>query len=502
MMTRRSLHKPEGFADLGLSEDTLAALADMGFETPSPIQQRAIPVLLDGKDLIGQARTGTGKTAAFGLPILERMDAKSKAVQALVLCPTRELASQVASEMERMAKYLDVEVLPVYGGSDMDKQVRVLRKGVQVVVGTPGRVMDHMRRGNLHAGGLDFLVLDEADRMLDMGFIEDIEWILTQVPPRGKRQMMLFSATMPSEIMDIAQRFMMDPTHTSVSSDELTVPEVEQVYHSVGRRNKLWALSRIIEYEKPNRMIVFCATKRMVDLLTERLQRHGYPSEAIHGDMTQGRRERMLKMFKGGEVNILVATDVAARGLDINDVTHVVNYDLPEEPEVYVHRIGRTARMGAKGKAITFISKGDKQQLRLVQQMAGTNITLSPVPGEEELEEGEAVDVQGEKKGPATRPRERVRKVVDWEHIADRYGNVHLQMDVGKKDGATMPSVHGFVREIARVPEYAVGNVRVMDDHSLFDLPKDEVEGFLQRVKGKKWQGRGVDVDVIEQDSD
>ncbi len=495
-MARRTLEQPQGFAELGLTQATLDALADMGFVDPSPIQQRAIPLLLEGKDLVGQARTGTGKTAAFGLPILERIDPKNRAVQALVLCPTRELASQVATEVERMAKNLDLEVLPVYGGSDMDKQVQKLRKGVQFVVGTPGRVMDHMRRGNLHVGGLDFLVLDEADRMLDMGFIEDIEWILTQIPPRGKRQMMLFSATMPSEIMDIAQRFMLEPQNVSVSADELTVPEVEQVYHSVGRRNKLWALSRIIEYEKPTRMIVFCATKRMVDLLTQRLQDHRYAAEAIHGDMTQGRRERMLKMFKGGEVHILVATDVAARGLDINDVSHVVNYDLPDEPEVYVHRIGRTARMGRKGKAITFISKGDKQQLRLVQQVVGREISLSPVPGED-AEGDEEPDLGAEKqKGP----RDRVRKVVDWEHIADRYGNVHLQMDVGKKDGGSMVSVHSFVRETAGVPEYAVGNVRVLEDHCLFDLAKDEVPQFLNRVKKRKWKGRPVDVEVLSQE--
>jgi ATP-dependent RNA helicase DeaD len=498
MMTRRSLQKPEGFAVLGLGEATLAALADMGFEKPSPIQERTIPLLLEGKDLIGQARTGTGKTAAFGLPILERMDAKSKALQAMVLCPTRELASQVASELERMSKYMDVGVLPVYGGADMDKQVKALRGGVQIVVGTPGRVMDHMRRGNLHAGGLDFLVLDEADRMLDMGFIEDIEWILTQIPPRGRRQMMLFSATMPQEVMDIAQRFMMEPQTVAVSTDQLTVPQVEQVYHSVGRRNKLWALSRILEYEQPTRMIVFCATKRMVDILTEQLKRHNYPSEAIHGDMTQSRRERMLKHFKEGDVHILVATDVAARGLDINDVTHVVNYDLPEEPEVYIHRIGRTARMGRKGKAITFISKGDKSQLRLVQQVVGSEITLSPVPGEEAGEEEAPAQVP--RKGRGGPKKDKIRKVVDWEHIADRYGNVHLQIDVGKKDGGSMVSVHKFVREIARVPEYAVGHVRVLEDHSLFDLPKEEVEAFLRNVKGRKWKGRPVEVDVIEQE--
>jgi ATP-dependent RNA helicase DeaD len=284
----------------------------------------------------------------------------------------------------------------------------------------------------------------------------------------------------------------------AVSTDQLTVPQVEQVYHSVGRRNKLWALSRILEYEQPTRMIVFCATKRMVDILTEQLKRHNYPSEAIHGDMTQSRRERMLKHFKEGDVHILVATDVAARGLDINDVTHVVNYDLPEEPEVYIHRIGRTARMGRKGKAITFISKGDKSQLRLVQQVVGSEITLSPVPGEEAGEEEAPAQVP--RKGRGGPKKDKIRKVVDWEHIADRYGNVHLQIDVGKKDGGSMVSVHKFVREIARVPEYAVGHVRVLEDHSLFDLPKEEVEAFLRNVKGRKWKGRPVEVDVIEQE--
>jgi ATP-dependent RNA helicase DeaD len=482
----------EPFARLGLGEPTLRALKEMGFERPTPIQERAIPVVLAGRDLIGQARTGTGKTAAFSLPMIERIDDKSKALQGLVLCPTRELALQVATETERMGRFRGLEVLAVYGGADMEKQAKALRRGVQLIVGTPGRVMDHMRRGNLHVGGLDFLVLDEADRMLDMGFIEDIEWILTHAPPKGKRQMLLFSATMPTEVLDISQRFMANPVNVTVSTDELTVPEVEQVYYSVGRKNKLWALSRIIEHEKPTRMLVFCATKRMVDMLTERLNKVGYRADAIHGDLSQARREMMIERFKSGEIQILVATDVAARGLDITDVSHVVNYDLPEEPEVYVHRIGRTGRAGRSGKAVTFISRGDKRQLELVERVAGTKIALSQVPGEEELEDEEAQ--------AGNKPRDRVRKVVDWEHIADRYGNVHMRIDVGKKDGVSMVQLHRFVQEQARVPDYAVGNIRVQEDHSLFDLPLDAAPEFLRRAQSIKWKGRPVDVEVVPQD--
>lgn len=480
-----------GFAALGLKGARLDALDEMGFETPTPIQERAIPVLLEGEDLIGQARTGTGKTAAFGLPILENIDGEEPAMQALILCPTRELAIQVAHEIERMGAKQDISVLAVYGGADMTTQVRAVEQGVHIVAGTPGRVMDHMRRGTMSLHGLKHLVLDEADRMLDMGFIEDIDWILAHSPPRGKRQMALFSATMPHEIMDIAERYMRKPKSVIISADDLTVPDIEQVCYSVGRRNKLWALSRIIEYEKPNLMLVFCATKRMVDILTERLNGHGYGAEAIHGDLSQARRENVLEKFKAGKIHILVATDVAARGLDIDDITHVVNYDLPEEPEVYVHRVGRTGRAGREGKAITFISKGDKAQLAQVERFAGTKILFAEVPGEEDLEDEDSG------KG---RKRDRVRKVIDWEHVADRYGNVHMEIDVGRKEGATMGQIHSFVRTVVRVPEYAVGAIKIEEDYSRFDIPKEEAPFFLSKINQFRFNGRKVAARYVTQE--
>ncbi|MBW3583978.1 MAG: DEAD/DEAH box helicase [Euryarchaeota archaeon] len=478
------------FEELGLSETSLKALESMGYVHPTPIQAQAIPIVLEGKDLIGQARTGTGKTAAFGLPIIEKVDPKDRSLQALVLCPTRELAVQVAKEMDRMSAGRDVEVLAVYGGAKMESQTASLRKGVQVVVGTPGRVMDHMRRNNLSVAGLRFIVLDEADRMLDMGFIEDITWICGHAPPKGSRQMLLFSATLPLEVVDIADQFMVKPTKIQTLAEQLTVPDIEQVYYSVGRKNKIWALARIIEHEKPKLMLVFCATKRMVDRLTETLNRYEYGAEAIHGDLSQQRRERVLEKFRQGKINILVATDVAARGLDIEDITHVVNYDLPEEPEVYVHRIGRTGRAGRKGKAISFIAKGDKHQLEIIERLAGTDIPLSEVPGEEEADADEQ----------PKRGREKVRKVLDWDHIADRYGNVLFEMDIGRNEGANMVKVHRLIQKVSDIPEHMIADIEVTDDRTRFRVPKEYAHRLQQTLEREKWEGRRMKVDFIPEE--
>ncbi|HLO03321.1 MAG TPA: DEAD/DEAH box helicase [Symbiobacteriaceae bacterium] len=366
------------FRDLGLSENVLKALDDMGFEEPSPIQERAIPLLLQGKDVIGQAQTGTGKTAAFGVPIVDRVDTKLRKVQALVLCPTRELAVQVAEEITKIGKYARIKTIAIYGGQSIERQIRSLRIGVDVVIGTPGRMIDHLNRGTIDLTSVKMLILDEADEMLDMGFVDDIETILKTVP--SERQSLLFSATMPPEIKRLALRYMNEPEHVTVMASQLTVPQIEQVFYEVRPSFKTDALCRVLDMEDVERGICFCRTKKGVDELVETLQARGFLAEGIHGDMNQAQRNRVMARFKEGGVELLVATDVAARGLDISDVTHVFNFDIPQDPESYVHRIGRTGRAGRTGTAMTFVTAREYPQLRLIERITKTRVTRRPVP--------------------------------------------------------------------------------------------------------------------------
>ena len=327
-MTVESL---QSFGNHQLSEQVLQALSEMGFEEPSPIQKEAIPLALEGHDLIGQAQTGTGKTAAFGIPITETVNPKFLAIQALIVTPTRELAIQVAEEIAKIGKYRHVKLLPIYGGQPIDRQIRALRMGYQVVVGTPGRLLDHLNRGTLRLQHVKMVVLDEADEMLDMGFIKDIESLLKEVPTEN-RQMMLFSATMPPGIRKLAQTYMKNPRSVSVSRDELTVPQIEQVFYETSESIKVDALCRIIDNEDIGQGIIFCRTKRGVDELVVALEARGYFADALHGDLDQQHRDRVMKRFRDGKSELLVATDVAARGLDINNVTHVINFDIPQDP--------------------------------------------------------------------------------------------------------------------------------------------------------------------------
>lgn len=373
------------FRDLGLSENVLKALDDMGFEEPSPIQERAIPLLLQGKDVIGQAQTGTGKTAAFGVPIVDRVDTKLRKVQALVLCPTRELAVQVAEEITKIGKYARAKTIAIYGGQSIDRQIRSLRFGVDVVIGTPGRIIDHLNRGTLDLSAVKMLVLDEADEMLDMGFVDDIESILKSLPT--ERQSLLFSATMPPEIKRLALRYMNEPEHVSVVPSQLTVPQIEQFFYEVRPSFKTDALCRVLDMEDVERGICFCRTKKGVDELVETLQARGYLAEGIHGDMNQAQRNRVMARFKEGGVDLLVATDVAARGLDISDVTHVFNFDIPQDPESYVHRIGRTGRAGRAGTAMTFVTAREYPQLRLIERVTKTRVQRRPVPSVSDVAE-------------------------------------------------------------------------------------------------------------------
>ena len=351
----------------------------MGFEEPTPIQVSAIPLILAGNDVTGQAKTGTGKTAAFGIPALERLDPRDRQTQVIVLSPTRELAIQTAEEIALLAAHMThTTVLPIYGGQPIERQLRSLKTGVQIVVGTPGRVLDHLRRRTLSLSRVKMVVLDEADQMLDMGFLPDIETILKQTP--HERQTVLFSATMPKPILAISKRFQKNPEFVEIPHKELTVPEVEQRYIDVHSRDKFDVLCRLLDQMDPKLVLVFCNTKRRVDQLTKRLKTLGYSVGEIHGDLKQSQRDRVMAQFRKGEIDLLVATDVAARGIDVDDIDLVVNLDVPQVAEYYVHRIGRTARAGRSGRAITFVGPEDVYKMREIQHLANITISRIPIP--------------------------------------------------------------------------------------------------------------------------
>ena len=366
------------FTELGLSQELLKAVEDLGFEEPSPIQVLAIPALLTGKDAVGQAQTGTGKTAAFGLALMEKK-ASGKSVPALVLCPTRELAIQVSEELSKLAVHKrGVSVLPIYGGQPIERQLRALAKGAQVVVGTPGRVIDHLQRGTLRLNEARIVVLDEADEMLDMGFREDIELILEQSPTDCQR--VLFSATMPQPIRELSKRFLREPEMLTIAHKMLTVPAIEQVYYEVRPYQKMDALCRVLDSQGFRKALVFCATKRSVDEITVHLQQRGYQADGLHGDMNQTQRDRVMSRFRTDGIEILVATDVAARGIDVDDVDAVINYDIPHDVEGYVHRIGRTGRAGREGKAFTFVTVREQYKIREIIRYTKARIQPGQLP--------------------------------------------------------------------------------------------------------------------------
>lgn len=374
------------FKDLNLSNEVQHAIADMGFEEATPIQSQSIPPILEGNDLIGQAQTGTGKTCAFGIPAIEMIQPQIDTIQVLVLCPTRELAIQSSEELRNVLKYKDgIRILPVYGGQPIDRQILALKKRPQIIIGTPGRVMDHMRRRTIKLENLKMIVLDEADEMLNMGFREDIDTILEKVPE--DRQTILFSATMPKEILDITRKYQKDPVHIKVAHKQLTVPSIEQYYLEVKESAKLEVLSRLIDTNDIKLSLVFCNTKKRVDDLTSSLQSRGFSAEALHGDMRQEHRDKVMSQFRKGNFDILIATDVAARGIDVDDVEAVFNYDIPSDEEYYVHRIGRTGRAGRTGKAFTFISGREIYKLRDIQRYTKSTVSLIKPPTINDVEE-------------------------------------------------------------------------------------------------------------------
>lgn len=378
-----------------VDERIIRAVKEMGFEQFSPIQEMAIPVMLTGKDIIGQAQTGTGKTAAFGIPLLQVIDPDNDKLQGLVLCPTRELAIQAAEEIRKFAKYMSgIRVLPVYGGQDILKQIRSLKGNVQIVVGTPGRVMDHMRRHTIKLDDLKTVVLDEADEMLNMGFREDMETILAQIP--GEHQTVLFSATMPKAILDITGQFQKDAELIKTIQKELTVPAIKQYYYEVRRDNKKEVVCRLLDYYNPKRTLIFTNTKRMVEELAEELKGRGYFAEGLHGDLSQAVRDRVMSSFRSGTSDILIATDVAARGIDVDDVEAVINYDVPQDIEYYVHRIGRTGRAGRTGRSFTLVVGKEIYKIRDIERVCKTAMTARTVPSAADITQAKSGKVLAE----------------------------------------------------------------------------------------------------------
>lgn len=375
------------FSDLNISDSTQLSLERMGFEEATPIQEETIPLAQQGKDVIGQAQTGTGKTTAFGVPIIEKIDTQNPDIQALIIAPTRELAIQVSEEIYRIGYGKRARILSVYGGQEIGRQIRALRNRPQIVVGTPGRILDHIKRGTMKLHGVQTLVLDEADEMLNMGFIEDINAILENVP--SERQTLLFSATMPGPIRKIADNYMKTPTEVRIKAKEMTVENIEQFFVKAQEREKFDALTRLLNVHTPELAIVFGRTKRRVDEVAQALNLRGYLAEGIHGDLTQAKRLSVLRQFKEGKIDVLVATDVAARGLDISGVTHVYNFDIPQDPESYVHRIGRTGRAGKSGVAVTFVTPREMGYLRTVEDTTKKRMTPLRPPSEDEALAGQ-----------------------------------------------------------------------------------------------------------------
>ncbi len=372
------------FDESGIHPDILRAVHEMGFEVMTPIQEQSVPVLLEGKDIIGQAQTGTGKTAAFAIPMIQKINPEIKRPQGIILCPTRELAMQAAEEIRRLSKYMyGVKVLPVYGGQDIGKQIRALSQGVQIIVGTPGRVMDHLRRHTIKTAEVKMIVLDEADEMLDMGFREDIETVLSDMPE--EHQMALFSATMPQAILEIAGTYQQNAVYIRVTPKELTVSAIKQAYYRVAKKDKIRALCRLLDYYQPARSLIFANTKRMVDEIAGRLNELGYEAGALHGDLTQAQRDTVMGQFRKGTCSILIATDVAARGIDVSGVDAVFNYDVPEDIEYYVHRIGRTGRAGRKGRSFTLISGREIFKIRSIEKVCHTTIRERQLPTVEDV---------------------------------------------------------------------------------------------------------------------
>lgn len=522
------------FTQLAINDQLLRAIDDLGFEEPSPIQTQAIPPALRGEDLIGQAQTGTGKTAAFAIPILQNLSPamrNRRGPLALVVTPTRELAIQVTEEFRRLARHTSCQALPIYGGQPIGRQIKGLRQGVDVVIGTPGRLLDHLSRRTLTLHSVNTVVLDEADEMMAMGFIDDIESILKMTPPQ--RQTLLFSATMPPAIARLAVKYMRNPVRITIQPEHVVAPDIEQIYYEVPPHARFEALYRIIDSEAIQRAIIFCRTKRGADELADRLRDRGYLADALHGDLEQRQRDRVMYAFRNGDIDLLVATDVAARGLDVENVTHVINYDIPTDPESYVHRIGRTGRAGRSGIAMTLIHPKERRTLSLIERLTGVRIKrrIVPTPAivaerqreiwrerlvktldrdnlatyrgiiEELLDEYDSVDVgaaafkllldgangqtRSDPMGPAT----------EFGNTGSERGMTRFFINIGRKEGVTPASIVRGVSEQASISGAVIGKIDIHESFAFFEVPLNLASSVAGAMRQGEIKGRAINIE-------
>lgn len=515
------------FDELDLEPKILRGVTEMGFEEATPIQTKAIPLIMKGGDVLGQAQTGTGKTAAFGIPLLQKIDISNKHLQAIVLCPTRELAIQVADEFRNLSKFMHgLKILPVYGGQDIVKQIRSLKSGVQVVIGTPGRIMDHMDRKTVKFNSVHTVVMDEADEMLNMGFREDMETILSKVPE--ERQTILFSATMPQPILEITKKFQKNAEIVKVVKKELTVPNIDQFYYEVRPRKKEEVLCRLLDIYDPKLSLVFCNTKRQVDELVSALQGRGYFAEGLHGDLKQSQRDRVMNSFRNGRTEILVATDVAARGIDVDDVEAVFNYDLPQDEEYYVHRIGRTGRAGRCGIAFNFIWGKEVYKLKDIQRYCKTKIKAQPIPSLDDVNSTKTEKIlkrlsdviAGEDLTSMVNIIEdhinnedysslelaaaflktalgsdQAEQTIDFGDTGAEDGMVRLFINIGKKQNVRPSDILGAIAGESGMPGKLVGTIDIFDKYTFVEVPKEFASEVLNAMEHVKIKGKEINIE-------
>jgi ATP-dependent RNA helicase DeaD len=526
------------FAELNLSPEVQKAIAEMGFEEATPIQSQAIPHVLAGRDVIGQAQTGTGKTCAFGIPAIEMISPEIKGIQVLVLCPTRELAIQTAEELTNVAKYKrGIKILPIYGGQSIERQIMGLKQNPQIIIGTPGRVMDHMRRNTLKFKNLKLLTLDEADEMLDMGFREDIDTILTEIP--AEKQTIFFSATMPRAILDLTNKYQKNPLYIKIAHAELTVPSIEQYYLEARENTKLDVLTRLIDANNFKLSLVFCNTKKRVDEVATHLQSRGYMAEALHGDMNQAQRDKVMNRFRKGLIDILIATDVAARGIDVDDIEAVFNYDLPSDEEYYVHRIGRTGRAGKAGLAYTFVSGRDFYKLKDIQRFTKSTILPLKPPSLLDVEETKIsqiienlkLTIANGKLGKYTTYIEKLLEDTTVGSEAENYitsldiaaaflkmalgpqyetdnidsnperltddssAKVRLFMNVGHIDKLQPRDILQSIATATGIPKKSIGSIEILDKFTFVEVPREYASDVITRLKDSKINGRRVNIE-------
>jgi len=514
------------FNELGFNQKILDSIDSMGFEEPSQIQAEAIPEVLKGNDIIGQAQTGTGKTLAYGAPIINNIDLSKNTVSALILTPTRELAIQVNDELTRIAKYKKLTLLPVYGGQPIDRQIRSLKRGVDIVVGTPGRIIDHINRKTLDLSQIDFLVLDEADEMLNMGFIDDIEEIIKA--SNTNRQTLLFSATMPEQIKRLATKYMKkDSKHIIIAKNTVTVEKIKQYYYEIKQKDRFESLCRILDVDEPSSAIIFCKTKRGVDELVEWMQGRGYNVEGMHGDMAQNQRMNTLRKFKENNLDFLVATDVAARGIDVEDVSHVINYDLPQDIESYVHRIGRTGRANKDGIAYSLVTPREYMMLKQIEKYTKSKIKRKEIPTIDEIfqtkyksiistvketiekedykdfislateldDEYNLVDVA------AALMKMHFNRELSFEYKDNQIGQgekVRLFLSIGRIDKVEPKKLLRFIADATDLDVNEIGDIDILNKFTFIDVPDKFVDTLMKKLTGNKFNGRRVNIEIAK----